>query len=147
MSSENTVSGPRTTQGASRSWQVCGCLYSFSCPRWAAAISKGRRGMWANKGMLFHIGQLSSAATSLIRDSSTWPSLGGSQCCHPTKEGSAAERKQSCGVTLGQNQNWDSMFPLPPTGLPTCRQWAAGSLPSLESLLPVMSLWPRQLRK
>lgn len=72
--------------------------------------------MWANKDVLFHAGQLSTAAKSLIRDFSTWPFLGGSQCSHPAEEGGEAEREQSPRVTLGQNQDRGVMFPLPPTG-------------------------------
>lgn len=70
---------------------------------------------WANKDVLFYTGQLSAVAKSLIRDFSTWPSLGGSQCSHTAEEGGEAEREQSPRVTLGQNQDWDVMFPLPPT--------------------------------
>ena len=61
--------------------------------------------MWANQDMLFSTGQLSTAAKSLIRDSSTWPSVGGSQHSHSTEEEGEADREQSPRVTLGHNQD------------------------------------------
>lgn len=70
--------------------------------------------MWANKDVLFPTGQLSTAAKSLIRDTSI-RSPGEAASVLTEKEGEA-EQKQTPRVTLGHSQDWDSMFPLPPTG-------------------------------
>lgn len=72
--------------------------------------------MWASRDMLFHTGQLSAAAKSLIRDFSTWPSLGSSQCSPAAEEGGEAEGEPSPRVTRGPNQDGDVMFLLSPTG-------------------------------
>ena len=93
-----------------------------------------------------------AAAKPLLRDFSTWPSLGGSPCSPAAEEGGEAEGAPSPGASRDGTRTgtWCSRCLLRPVlTRGSGYRWAVGGTSSAISLAltPLMSLWPRRLGK